>query len=103
GGLCAEYGDQKDKGKGRRGSLDHGRFVLRACARKGKPRRNRLQSALTTKDFNHKGTRSTKKRRANFCRLLVLCAKKEISPRNNTDEMDLQNGPIEFFDPCRSV
>src|ERR1700757_3827216 len=34
GGLCAKYGGQKDEGKGYRGFLDHGRFVLRACARR---------------------------------------------------------------------
>src|ERR1051325_6554201 len=48
GSLRAECGSQKDEGKGYRGFLDHGRFVLRACASKGKPQRTTLQSVLST-------------------------------------------------------
>src|ERR1041384_4498128 len=48
GSLRAECGSQKDEGKGYRGFLDDGRFVLRACASKGKPQRTTLQSVLST-------------------------------------------------------
>jgi len=35
----------------------------------------------------------------------MLCPKKQISPRMNTDDTDLQsqNGSIALFDPCKSV